>query len=167
MGVLAVQTPNLLHCKKHCTFHHHNPGSVAWLYCMWASGPNFGLVIILTPKVGHSPKWTSPLGKVTQLVVAPGACPAAAWARLPQGQPQVLAATQASLAHSTFDFCGEGNKVLMLATRGVFGNPRADTRPCPCCPRSMKELLYLHTLHQRDNGQHMLRKEEANIQTKK
>ena len=35
-------------CNKLCTFLRHNPISVGWLHCVWASGPKFGLITILS-----------------------------------------------------------------------------------------------------------------------
>ena len=37
-----------LFCNKHCTFLHRNPMSVDSLHCIWASGPKFGLITILS-----------------------------------------------------------------------------------------------------------------------
>ena len=34
--------------NKLCTFLRHNPISVGWLHCVWASGPKFGLITILS-----------------------------------------------------------------------------------------------------------------------
>ena len=34
--------------NKHCTFLHHNPVSVDWLYCAWANEHNFGSVTFIS-----------------------------------------------------------------------------------------------------------------------
>ena len=34
-------------CNKHCTFLHHNPVSVDWLYCVQENGPKFDSVTLV------------------------------------------------------------------------------------------------------------------------
>lgn len=134
---------------------------------MQASGPKFGLEILYP--VGHSSKWMSPFCKLALFTGGSlGPYLIACCAYVPLWMlPWVLATNWVPLAHSAFDFCDEGNKHSHWPTWDVFvtmsrcqalhpqswegmdsknsqGNPRGDTRPCPCCSRNEKEPLYTH-----------------------
>ena len=64
---MSTSCPGLLvwPCYKRCTFLHHDPVSVHWLYSLRASRPKLGLVtkwpclahVLQREKMEHAPKW--------------------------------------------------------------------------------------------------------------
>lgn len=85
-----------------CTFLHHNPVSIYWLYLSWASRPRFASVTILAPTMGQKSQ-VSIFPVSYQSRADGGSWIPAAWAPLSQAQPQVPPTDQVSLAPDAFN----------------------------------------------------------------